>query len=236
MGYAGTAGINHLIADRFPWVCAVCLHLLLFAFLSDLAHRASEAFSVPDSISVEIVVEPLFQPDNRHPENSGYISPQRQSAALQSADAPPETSQDEASVAAPEGRDTAPNWVSATRLLAASVMADPRSAQARVALTSLIGADQREQLCALEAMEQVRATEAGFRPTRLTPHAFRNSYVKDGVLYAPAGAIRSRQVWYEITYRCRLDASGKSITGFEYALGAPIERALWDEMGLAPIH
>lgn len=85
-------------------------------------------------------------------------------------------------------------------------------------------------------MEQLRHDRQGFRPTRLAPHAFRNAIFKEGMIQVTAGAVRSNRVWYEIAYRCRLDAGGQTVIGFEYALGTPVERALWDEHGLAPIH
>ncbi|KZM47561.1 hypothetical protein OA90_25475 [Labrenzia sp. OB1] len=126
--------------------------------------------------------------------------------------------------------------MSATGYYASDVLKDPRSSQARQALTQVTGDDRIEQLCALEAMEQVRHTLPDFRPTRLVPHALRNSFRKDNVVFAPAGALRSNRIWYEIAYKCQLDAGGSAITAFEYALGAPIVRAQWDELGLAPIH
>jgi hypothetical protein len=85
-------------------------------------------------------------------------------------------------------------------------------------------------------MEQVRHTQPGFRPTRLAPHAFRNSVKEANEIFASAAALRSNRVWYEIAYRCRFSASGAEIIGFEFALGEPIDRSLWDEHGLAPVH
>ncbi|GAB4516405.1 MAG: hypothetical protein Tsb0019_15760 [Roseibium sp.] len=127
-------------------------------------------------------------------------------------------------------------WVTATRLLADDVLKDPRSNQARLALASLTAADGVEQLCALEAMEQLRRDRPGFRPTRLAPHAFRNGYRKGNTVHVTAGAVRSNRIWYAIAYRCRFGTDGDGIAGFEYALGAPIDRILWDAHGLAPVH
>ena len=138
--------------------------------------------------------------------------------------------------ASERARESRRTWVRADRLLSAEALADPRSRQAREALPTLAGADRREQICALEAMEQVRLREAGFRPTRLAPHAFRNSVLRDGVVQVTAGALRSQRQWFEIAYRCRLDPSGRQVIEFEYALGAPVDRALWEEHGLAPVH
>jgi hypothetical protein len=134
------------------------------------------------------------------------------------------------------GSTAAPVWVAATRFLAGDVLKDPRSEHARLALASLTGADSIEQLCALEAMEQLRQDRPGFRPTRLAPHAFRNGYRRGDTIHVTAGAVRSNRIWYAIAYRCRVGPGGDTIAGFDYALGAPIDRAFWDEAGQAPVH
>lgn len=126
--------------------------------------------------------------------------------------------------------------MTARTFLAAGVLKDPRSRQAREALATLSGADRREQICALEAMEQLRRNRPGFRPTRLAPHAFRTASFGNNLVEVTAGAVRSNRIWYEVAYRCRLDASGATVIGFEHALGSEIERALWDAHGLAPVH
>ncbi|TYC63605.1 DUF930 domain-containing protein [Rhodobacterales bacterium] len=63
----------------------------------------------------------------------------------------------------------------------------------------------------------------------------RGTSLKDNELYAPAAALRSKYVWYELAYRCRFDGEGV-VTAFAYSMGAEIDRSLWDELGLAPIH
>lgn len=128
------------------------------------------------------------------------------------------------------------NWVVAGTLRAAEVLKDPRSAQARRVLTMVTSQDRREQICALEAMEQVRADAAGFQPDRLMPYALKNTVQNAQLIFAPAAALRSRRNWYEITYRCRLNAAGTVVEEFEYALGPPIPQKLWDDLGLAAVY
>ncbi|QDG78309.1 DUF930 domain-containing protein [Labrenzia sp. PHM005] len=128
------------------------------------------------------------------------------------------------------------NWVVAGTLRAAEVLKDPRSAQARRVLTMVTSQDRREQICALEAMEQVRADATGFQPDRLMPYALKNTVQNAQLIFAPAAALRSRRNWYEITYRCRLNAAGTVVEEFEYALGPPIPQNLWDDLGLAAVY
>ncbi|POF32423.1 DUF930 domain-containing protein [Roseibium marinum] len=239
MGFAERANINHLTADRFAWMCAIWLHLLFFAVLTGQAARDRTVRPAPEPISVEIVVQPPLFPTAEPPasgrletDNAASVLPEpEQQAALTPGTLSPETAPAE-----PQEKTPETGWVTATGYYASDVLSDPRSSQARQALTSVTEDDRVEQLCALEAMEQVRHALPDFRPTRLMPHARRNSFRKDDAVFAPAGALRSNRIWYEIAYKCRLDASGSAIIGFEYALGAPIVRALWDELGLAAIH
>ena len=214
------------MADRFAWVCAFWLHLVLFAVLNNAAYWSVDAPSPPEPVSVEILEEPLLRPA---PPPVPPLIERPSRPDISARPAPAETPR--------SGTDGSANsWITATSLLASSVLSDPRSAQAREALATLTGEDSGEQLCALEAMEQVRKDKPDFRPTRLAPHAFRNSRRKGDMVLVPAGAIRSNRVWYEIAYRCRLAVGGAEITAFEYAFGKEIDRSLWDEHGLAPIH
>gem|GEM_PF-3113224 len=128
------------------------------------------------------------------------------------------------------------NWVTAVTLRAAGVLADPRSDQARQVLALVSGPDRDDQICALEAMEQVRASKDGFRPDRLMPHARKNAVRSGDSIEAPAAALRSGGLWYEIAFRCHLNAASGTIAGLDYVLGPPIPSSQWEDLGLAAVH
>ncbi|MHA7773588.1 DUF930 domain-containing protein [Roseibium sp. M-1] len=214
------------MADRFAWVCAFWLHLALFAVLNSAAFWKTIPPSPPEPISVDILEDPVLPAPSAAPEALPDDLPGTGQAGLAAPDETP----------MPGSTGSEGGWVTATTLLAGSVLSNPGSAQARAALATLTGEDKSEQLCALEAMEQVRKDRPGFRPTRLAPHAFRNSRRRGELVDVSAGALRSDGVWYEIAYRCRLNTGGTEITAFEYALGAKIDRSLWEDYGLAPVH
>ncbi|QFT33064.1 hypothetical protein FIV00_21410 [Labrenzia sp. THAF82] len=220
------AALSQLIATRFDWVCAVLLHLAVISFLTGAGYWPHQQTSGQETVEVELVRASVIA---RKSLDDASLPRGRDLTG-------------EANVGVPEAPRAEPvdplvkSWISAKSFLAADVLKDPRSQQARVALASLTGADEHEQVCALEAMEQLRQDRPDFRPTRLAPHAFRNGFSKGSTLHVTAGAIRSNRVWYEIAYRCRLEPGSQKIVGFEYALGAEIARTLWDEHGLAPVH
>jgi len=218
------AFMHRFVAEQFPWACALWLHLALFAVLTSPSLQRVSPPRLPDPVQVEILPAPrsATRPQPAPPAASAGERLAREKTAPATPAAGPER----------EPR----TWITARTFLAADVLKDPRSRQARLALASLTGADNREQICALEAMEQLRRDNIGFRPTRLAPHAFRNAFFRKDMIHVTAGAVRSNRIWYEIAYRCRLNTGSETIVGFEYALGAPVDRALWDEHGLAPIH
>lgn len=235
--------LSSLVAQRFSWACALWLHLAFFAVATDAALWRNvlpvpQKPSPQQTVSVEIVTAPLTPPA-RSPglppvdvlealQAEGYAG---KDTETKTAAVPPSTG-----ARRPPKTAAAPRWVTAHSFLAADVLRDPRSAQARLALASLTGTDTADQLCALEAMEQLRRDRPGFRPTRLAPHAFRNASRRGDTVHVTAGAVRSNRVWHELAYRCRLDEAGGAIAGFEYALGEPVDRTLWDDHGLAPLH
>ncbi len=241
MATAGAEGLYKLISERFPWVCSLWVHVGLFAVFINVAGQ--DALPVPklEPVSVEIVTD--WKPVSPEPLGSGLSEAVSETAQQRLAALPPEqewrvspsdpTARQKQAV---PDKEPGPEWITATRFYAAQVLSDPRSAQARQALATLVGADRADQLCALEAMEQIRQTRPGFRPTRLAPHAVRNSVTRGNTITAKAAAVRSNHVWYEIAYKCVLDTRNAHVIGFEFALGKPIKRALWDELGLAPIH
>lgn len=230
MGVVEYQGIHRLVAEQFSWIVAVWVHVLLVAVLASSELKEHPGTHVPIPLVVELLplrelsrpapLEPFLQAETEK-ENGA------ETAAL------PDARQPFSGTALPRPEA---EWKQATSFYAADVLADPRSAQARVALATLVSGDRAEQLCALEAMEQVRRVDPQFRPTRLAPHAFRNSVQRKNEIIASAAAVRSNRIWYEIAYRCRLSASGRAVIGFEFALGDPIDRSLWDEHGLAPVH
>lgn len=240
LGYAGSPGFNQLVADRFPWICALLLHLMFWLLVVDQI-AGTERPPPPDvPIEVDLYIQPLKRPapeatfpsrESPMPDELPAPHPGQQGGATHN-DRIAEPTESAALQTEPKDERT---WHTATRLLGSNVLSDPRSRQAVEELGNLTDVDRIEQLCALEAMEQVRNSEPGFTPTRVVPYALESTSRNGNELYAPAAALRSEYVWYEIAYRCRLDATG-SVSGFEYALGDRIDRALWDELGLAPVY
>lgn len=243
--------LSRLISDQFPWICALWLHLLLYALVTSQPKWTAKLPEAAPPVDVDLVSERLFRQMNARPNvpdtgrpGPSFAAPQKDPTPQQIETArrtDPAAPTDPADQPAVRPSTQAPSrppktWVKATHMLAMDVLKDKTNAKTRWALGTLVVEEKWTHICALEAMEQVQLQEDGFRPTQLLPHAIRNAYRKDDQVIAPAGALLSGKTWYEIAFKCTLDRSGSSITGFEYALGGPISNSDWDELGLAPVH
>lgn len=242
---------DRLITEHFPANCAVWLHAALALILASLPPAIFKTDRTLEPVDVEIVTLPARPPQSGSgsgPE-TGFADFGRQSLLREPAvERPHGTRPAEDRAVRPlhsglsepntPGADwRAPqNWVVAGTMRGAAVLSDPRSAQARRVLTMVTSQDRREQICALEAMEQVRAGKPGFQPDRLVPYALKNTIQKAQLIVAPAGALRSRRNWFEIAYRCTLNGAGTAVERFEYVLGPPIPAKRWDELGLAAVY
>jgi Domain of Unknown Function (DUF930) len=122
--------------------------------------------------------------------------------------------------------------IQARTLLASGVLDNPLSAQAREMLPYLAGEERMEQLCNLEAMEQVHAWREEFQPDRLVAYATADTRISDHTVFVEGGALRSGHRWYAIRYRCDLTAGHDVVTAFAFEIGAAIPRSRWEELSL----
>lgn len=121
----------------------------------------------------------------------------------------------------------------ATMLSARSLAA---SRQTRVALRTLAVDTRVEQLCGLEAMEQVHAWQRDFQPDRIVVYAMSEPRMTGNLFEADGAAFRSRSLWYNIKFTCELTPDRARVTAFAFAVGTPVPREDWDEHGLPALH
>jgi hypothetical protein len=201
-------------------LASLLVHITVAAGLVLLPGAPHREARQPMPISVEILtpkqLETLFGPQPGDP------------VALQ----PPSPAEPDSETSA----STEPVVIRAETLLSGAVLADPRSAQARNALPGIARAERMEQLCNLEAMEQLHAWRAEFEPDRLVAYAASDTVISGATVVADGGAIRSRFVWYRIKYKCALTPDYAAVVAFEFQLGDPIPRREWDELNLPPVY
>jgi len=215
------------------------LHAVAILILLLLLPKAEPPLPLPDDgLSVEIV--PQAVESLKVPETVRAPSPQQ---------AKPEAAKPEAEPAAPVANNPpaaampsvvpiAPptpkptEFVEARQLFSDKVLADPRSRRAREALRGLAGSERKLQLCDLEAMEQVRRAQPAMAPDALAPYAMAAEKVSGNSVEVKGGAFRSKRKWYNIQFKCELDAGSGKIASFAFLVGDAIPQGEWQEHNL----
>ncbi|MCJ8142498.1 DUF930 domain-containing protein [Ancylobacter sp. A5.8] len=121
-------------------------------------------------------------------------------------------------------------------LLSQQALAQPANRPLRRQLATLADEEHIAQLCDLEAMEQIHAWKGEFQPDRLVDYALSDPRLEEGAFIAHGAAFRAGHQWYELSYRCELDASRRRVTGFSFRVGAAIAREEWSALNLPAVH
>lgn len=119
-------------------------------------------------------------------------------------------------------------------MLAAAVLAHPRS-RGTVAFLKSLEADERfEQLCNLEAMAQIADAYPNLRPDRVIAYAFGPATARGDRLTAAGAAFHSRGDWINLSYACGATRDRTRTTAFEFEIGDPVPKRDWAARGLPP--
>jgi len=140
---------------------------------------------------------------------------------------------DDAGPADPGPADTEPadagptrdNGLPGVRQLSSSV--NTGHAVATTAMRDMPREARGSQLCTTELREQLRRAPEPYR-LELLP-----SYVLPGgtVLTVPNAAFRAGGVWYDLTFRCTVDADAIRVVDFSFKVGNAIPRSQWQARG-----
>lgn len=124
--------------------------------------------------------------------------------------------------------DTAPardNGLPGVRQLSSSV--DTGHTVATTAMRNMPRDVRGSQLCTTELREQLRRAPQPYQPELLP------SYELPGgtVLAVPRAAFRAGGVWYDLDFRCTVDADALRVVDFSFKVGNAIPRSQWQARG-----
>ncbi len=225
---------HSLLQDGADWrgvAASLCLHLALLGAL--LAFGAINGFQpVPEAnLEVELVTPEQFaHATEARPAVTAPPAPEASSPPQPAPRASPPETPAAAAAIEPDAMITAP------QLFSDSILAGPRSRQAREALKTLDPAERIEQLCNLEAMSQIHAWKTEFEPDRVVAYAMAGVRLTRSVLQADGAAFRSRKQWYGLRFRCEVGAGGAKVAAFQFRVGEAIPRSEWAAHELPPEH
>lgn len=126
--------------------------------------------------------------------------------------------------------------VQAVTMLAQRNLARPQSREAVTAMNQMADADRIDQLCGIEASEQIEAWKPEYRPDRLVSFAMSETHEEGDVLVADGAAFRSKRNWYRLRFRCGLSSDHAEVVSFAFEVGDAIPRDEWESHNLAAIH
>ncbi|MBB2753800.1 UNVERIFIED_ORG: hypothetical protein GGI57_004529 [Rhizobium aethiopicum] len=221
-------GIQRGAAASFALHAAAILLLLL------LLPKAEPPLPSPDDgLLVEIVPQPVGAVKTAEPVKAPSLEAAKPEAAARPAERPAPVANNAPAAAIPSVTPIAPpapkpaEFVAASRLFSDKVLADPRSRRAREALRGLAGSERNLQLCDLEALEQVRHARPDMRPDLLAPYAMAPEKISGNSVEVRGGALRSNRAWYNIQFKCGLDAGSGKVTSFALLVGDAIPQGEW---------
>lgn len=207
---------------------AALLHVLLLSTLGLMSMRPRIEVPVhpESSVDIELLTSGEF---------AAMTPPKPVEVPLIPPPAPPQAaSEQQAPVAAPPSESG--GMIRASRLMAADALANPLSRQARELLPQLAADERVEQLCGLEAMNQIHAWKSEFQPDRVTAYARSDVKLSGRTIQAEGAVFRSGKRWYDLSFRCEFSPDRSRVVAFEFRVGEPVPRALWRQLNLPEIH
>jgi type IV secretory pathway VirB10-like protein len=144
-------------------------------------------------------------------------------AAVETAQ-PDEASNAEATDAAEKLEDQEEPLTEASQLFSENATDDP---VARTAMGDLPRGARVEQLCSTELYAQLRHASPPRRPELLP--SFRLS--RGTVLDVRRAAFRANARWYDLSFRCQVDADATRVVSFAFNVGAEIPKSEWRSRG-----
>ncbi|MBP1884700.1 DUF930 domain-containing protein [Sinorhizobium mexicanum] len=111
--------------------------------------------------------------------------------------------------------------VPAKELFSPNALSNPRIKQA---LGKLPVTKRIAQICSIEALEQIRNQRPGAFPDMLA----RAGTISTSAVTAIGSAYRSKANWYNVDFKCEVDAEATSVVSFSFAIGGAVPKSEWD--------
>lgn len=93
---------------------------------------------------------------------------------------------------------------------------------ARRALATLAVGARFEQLCDVEAMEQIARGQPEFKPERAVAYATADTKMIGNILIAKGAAFLSKGRWFRLSFRCETTPDHSKAVSFDFATGGPV--------------
>jgi hypothetical protein len=122
-------------------------------------------------------------------------------------------------------QERAPKLEAAKRLYSQAATGDPAATTAMAGVPRGVRAGR---LCVTELREQLMHALPPFFPDLLPFQG-----LEDGeVIEVPGTAFRAERLWYDLSFRCEVDAGATKVVAFAFQVGGPVPHGEWKRRGL----
>lgn len=100
------------------------------------------------------------------------------------------------------------------------------------ALANLDPEERARQACVIRGIDQIRADKALPKADRIQAGGQSTSKFDGAIVMANAGAVRAKDQWFALKFKCAVTADHMKATSFSYEIGAAIPEDRWEDLGL----
>lgn len=209
---------------------SLIVHALLGLALLLVVAPPPLLLSPEDSVTVDVVTPQEFDAAG---EQVQTVAPALESPELSSTSLRETKSTEFTKLATDRPARATAGMIRATHLMAAAMLADPRSAKAAKAMKTLAASERIVQLCNIEAMEQIHAWNSAFKPDFLVAYAMADTRQSGNRVEADGAAFRSKRHWFNVSFTCEARRDLAGVDQFAFQVGDEIPKDAWRDHNLA---
>ncbi|WP_373236653.1 DUF930 domain-containing protein [Cohaesibacter celericrescens] len=119
-----------------------------------------------------------------------------------------------------------------TTMLSGSALARKGNAEARGDLAGITPEERREQLCALEALEQIHAWNEAYIPERMVSYSFDEVRYEGPRIIADGATFWSKDNWHRLKFECEVSDDLQRVLDFAFFVGVIVPKDQWERHNL----
>ena len=202
-------------------VASLLLHGLFLFALMTIAPKLLPSLPPEDPIAVEIIAPP---PPPLPPPTVAQKAPAEPVAASEPAkDTPPKPE------ASPETKPPDDGMIRSNQIYSGKVLARAGNEEALHDYRNLTGDEQREQLCSLEALEQIAAWNDAYKPERMVTYTFEEVRYEGNHMIADGAVFWSHDNWHRVKFDCELSDDQSTVLNLAFAVGTIVPKSDWED-------
>ena len=190
-------------------VLSVLFHIALLALLLSIAPKRLKDMPLENGIEVDFIAIDAFKTANP---DEAIATPDK------SAPIPSKVVKDQ--------------MVRPGRMLSAGLLAHRDNAAGRRDFAGLAADEQKEQLCALEALEQIRAWDPSYHPLRMVSYTFAELRYSGNRIIADGAVFWSHDNWHRLRFDCTLSNDQSQVLSFAFRVGVIVPKDQWEAYNL----